>query len=49
VLADQSEANGLSVVTLEVKPMSDENPTFWDSALEGRSEVRIMRISKSKP
>jgi hypothetical protein len=37
---------GLTVESLDLAPMDRDSPTFWDSALDHGSEVRIMRISK---
>lgn len=43
---DSCRDSGLSITTLELDPMNETRPSFWDSALEGKSEVRIFEIQK---
>lgn len=37
---------GLAVERLRLNPVNEELPVFWDSALEGRSEVHIFEIHR---
>ena len=39
------DQHDLFVKDLDLVPMSLDHPTFWDSALDRGSEVRIMRIT----
>ncbi|RSH87424.1 hypothetical protein EHS25_003334 [Saitozyma podzolica] len=46
---DTCEKEDLLVETLDLKPMDNDDPTFWDSGLDRSASVRIMRITPRAP
>lgn len=46
-LADASGEAGLKTELLPLEPMSRENPTFWDTALDLGARVEVVRITRS--
>jgi hypothetical protein len=44
-----AEKEDLLVDTLDLSPMDDDDPTFWDSGLDRSASVRIMRITPRAP
>jgi hypothetical protein len=44
-----AEKEDLLVETLDLKPMDNDDPTFWDSGLDRSASVRIMRITPRAP
>ncbi|WRT66322.1 uncharacterized protein IL334_003277 [Kwoniella shivajii] len=38
--------HNLSVKEIDVPPMDEKNPTFWDSALDKGTQVKILRITR---
>jgi hypothetical protein len=44
-----AEKEGLLVETLDLEPMDNDDPTFWDSGLDRSASVRIMRITPTAP
>ncbi|WVW83866.1 hypothetical protein I302_105888 [Kwoniella bestiolae CBS 10118] len=46
IFLDTCQQHNLQVRSIDVPPMDDSMPSFWDSALDKGTEVKIMRITR---